>query len=78
MMGKFVKRYVIRDAETQDEYIHLYYTVKGAIEYIKEEYEVTDKKCGRKRSYEVYDTIEKKVVVHADEIQKVRYKNNEK
>ena len=31
-MGKFVKRYVIRDAETQDEYSHLYYTVKGAIE----------------------------------------------
>ena len=68
MMGKFVKRYVIRDAETQDEYLHLYYTVKGAIEYIKEEYEVTDKKCGRKRSYEVYDTIEKKVVVHSHEI----------
>lgn len=45
MMGKFVKRYVIRDAETQDEYIHLYYT------------------------------IEKKVVVHADEIQKVRCEN---
>lgn len=64
MMGKFVKRYVIRDAETQDEYIHLYYTVK----YIKEKYEVADKKCGRKGSYEVYDTIEKKVVVHSHEI----------
>lgn len=72
MMGKFVKRYVIRDAETQDEYLHLYYTVKGAIEYIKEEYEVTDKKCGRKGLYEVYDKIEEKIVVHADEIQKVR------
>lgn len=66
-MGKFEKRYVIRDAETQDEYIHMFYTIKGAIEYIKEEYEVADKKYGRKCSYEVYDKIEEKIVVHADE-----------
>lgn len=64
-----MKRFVIRDAETGTGYMDSFDTIQECVDMIKK-YEKIDRKEGiyAEGFYEVYDNLEKEIVVHGYEL----------